>query len=175
VNYSPEWQTDIRQGELYLLERAPLLFDLVRHLKQDGKPVKPHFFGAITLVQIPSSLTEEETLSHLSNFIGGQIETKHLHDIQRRITLIEQYKYFNNIAVENYRTWQVESIPDGVLKLPRHRATEQGIQISGDFNDRFAFQEREIYSTTKNEAAKIIKFGLDAVRKSIEKFTGQLV
>jgi len=49
VDYSPDWQLDVSKGRQYLLERAPVLFDLLSILDN----IKPFFSGLTTKIRLP--------------------------------------------------------------------------------------------------------------------------
>lgn len=144
VNYSPDWQGNINLGRVYLTGRVPLLFDLVGSIKRQGKVIRPHFCGLLTLVRIPSELDDTGILEFLAKYLSVTIKARETHDLQRKITSIRANKYFSNLTIENYRTWQIEDLSAGITKLPRSAAIERGVQISGDFNDRYAYQEKKV-------------------------------
>lgn len=169
VNYSrDEWQTNSDLREPYLLERAGIVFDLVGLIKPGGKTLPPSFCGFTTTIQIPSAANDVETTGLLSSLLGVKDDISVIYDINRRIARVVAKKYFSNITIENYRTWEVTRPAQEIIKLPREKAVERGIRIIGDYNDRYAFQERKTYSTSKSEMFKVIQQGRDAVIQAVK-------
>jgi len=169
VTYSLDWQTSTEQRKEYLAARIPILLDLLGALKTKKKSVKPFYCGFTTLVRIPCLLKDEDTLKHLSKMLGVNMNVKTLFDVQQKTAIIGSDKYFSNVTIENYRTWEIGGIPQAATRLQRRKAKEQGIQIIGDFNDKYAFQERKSYFTNQTEAATIVDLGQKAVQATIEK------
>ncbi len=176
INYSPEWQTNDKLRSEYLIDRATLLFDLVNMIKVKGKPLKPYYCGLTTLVHIPNTRNELDTLKFLSGLFHMSVDISAIHDLQQKITKVSSNKYFSNMNIENYRNWKIEvdKLPTVNIRLSRYTANEQGIQIIGDYNDRFAFQERKTYSTSKSEVFKVIDQGLSVIAQTIEQIKGSL-
>jgi len=57
----------------------------------------------------------------------------------------------------------------GIKPLPQAQAAERGIQITGDFNDRFSFNENADYFSSTDSAKEIIEKGLSEMEKAINK------
>ena|GEM_PF-544602 len=167
VNYSLDWQDNISLGKSYLSERAPSIFELLNTIKHQGKSIRPYYCGLITLARIPSELDDTRLLEFLANYLSADIKSRETQDIQRKITSIVHNKYFSNLTVENYRTWQIDDMPLGMIKLPRADAKERGIQVTGDFNDRYAFQEKRSYHSSLEEGSKITLLGLQQIEETI--------
>lgn len=170
VNYSPDWQVDDDLRKKYLLSRANTVFDLVERIQPKSKPVKPLFCGLVTVARIPFA-EQSNIISYLCQLLKVDNPTN-IHDLNRRVARIEKKKYFNNIVIENYRTWDIVGVPQGPLNLKPKDAKEHGIQISGDYNDRYAYQERSSYFTKKNEMFKVIEQGLEAVTQAVNEVRG---
>ena len=169
VAYSPDWQLEISKGQNYLLEQVPLLFELLDVL--DG--VKPYFCGLNTQVNIPSTAEDETIIRQLSKvFLKDQV-LEAVHDIQLKTTTIVSEQFFNNITLQNYRVWRTNGSQQGVPRFSLRDVLERGVQITGDFNDRYAFNEREGYTSNQEVAAQVIENGLAEVRSVIERLRGK--
>lgn len=163
VSYSPDWQVDIDKGRQYLLERVPKLFDLVAILEDSTV----NFSGLSTKVRLATQQNDQSILSHIAKKILVNQDVSSLHDLQIKQTNVLSDRFFSNIVIGNYRVW---TIPDSVTSVPhlhRNQVVERGIEINGDFNDRFAYNEGRQYQTGSIVAQEIIQQGLDEMHRVI--------
>lgn len=166
--YSPDWQEDISKGNEYLLERVSILFQLLGLLKD----VKPSFCGLTTRVNMPTNAGDEAILHQLSRIFLNPEEVQNYHDLEIKFATIVQDKFFNNMTIQNYRAWTRVGPQEGIPRLAREVADERGIQVIGDFNDRYAFNEIKGYVSSSNVAKEVINYGLIEVRKIVDKIGG---
>jgi len=166
VIYSPDWQSDIRRGQTYLLNRAMVLFDLLDLMDEK----KPFFCGLTTRVQIPSSLPDADVLSYLEEILLSRKTGGNVHDFELKEVAVHEDKYFSNVLIQNYRIWE-DALPK-VMRLSRKNSITRGIQIIGDFNDRYAFNEEENYYSSKDSALAIIEKGITFMIGHIERMKG---
>ena len=164
VVYSPDWQRDPDRGKAYLKERVPILFDLTDILED----TELYFCGLTTEVKIPGPKDGRDILNQLVRYLLKQEELQHAHDVQVKTTMVIEEQFFSNVTIGNYRSWKVPEIPQGVVPLSRHNAAEQGIQITSDFNDRYAFNERRGYSTSLNIGLTVVDRGFAEVHQTIQ-------
>lgn len=168
INYPTNLQPDMEMCKNYLLEKSSLVFDMVNSIKVGGKLLKASYCGFTMTVQIPVINEEINVIGLIAKTLNVKGNYKDIHDMSRRIARIVKDKYFSNIVIENYRTWQFDLPTTGIVKLRNADVKEQGIQIIGDYNDKFAYQERNSYSTTKSEMNKVIEQGLKVIAQTIE-------
>jgi len=162
VTYSPDWQIDISKGRQYLFERVPILFELLDILKGE----KPHFCGLSTRVHLSTKTEDKEIIEHLEKlFLKNSMNS--IYDVQLKITNVLSQRFFSNITVQNYRSWKLEGPRQGVLRFPQNEVSDHGIEISGDFNDRYAFNEKNEYYTSRENAEAIIEGALNEIKKII--------
>ncbi len=169
VTYSLDYQTDILKGKQYLLERVPILFDLLEVLGE----VNPYFCGLISRGRVQSQSSDDT--------IPLKILTKHFltdknvfqpYDIQIKITNVVSEKFFSNITTQNYRSWSLGTHFQGIPHLPSSEALERGIEVVADFNDRYSFNENEEYQSTHEVVKTIITEGLTEVEKIMTQIKG---
>jgi hypothetical protein len=161
VTYSPDWQTDIDKGRGYLKERVSALYVL---LSAFGN-VPVYFAGLTTRAISPVNVSESDLLQTVYRRIAQpRLTSEGIHDINFRMTTIVEDKYFNNISVKNYRTWKLQDGFEGLPRLSRTSADEWGIEIIGDFNDRYSFNELTDYVSSEDVAGAIIDSGLDQIQ-----------
>jgi len=162
ATYSPDWQIDISKGRHYLFERAPILFELLDILKGE----KPYFCGLSTRVHLSTKAEDEEIIRHLEKlFLRNSMNS--IYDFQLKIANVLSQRFFSNITLQNYRSWKLEGPRQSIIRLAENEASDRGIEISGDFNDRYAFNENKDYYTSRENAEAIIEGGLNEIKKMI--------
>jgi hypothetical protein len=164
VTYSPDWQVDVSKGQQYLMERAPVLFALLSILDD----VKPFFSGLTTRVHLPTNADDRAILKHLQSLLSAPAPTAYMHDTVVKVTTVLNDRFYSNMTVQNYRTWKIEKTTSGFQRLSKQRASERGIEITGDFNDRYAFNERADYFSSPNIVNEIIEGGFAEVTRMID-------
>lgn len=172
VTYSPDWQTDISNGKQYLKERVPLLFALYKALGDE--PI--YFSGITTRIRLPvngddSTLYEIFSSKVAEDHLG--IEKEQFHDINFKLTTIIETKYFSNLTVNNYRTWKNVESQQALPRLSRDKASERGLEISGDFNDRYSYNVNEEYFSEASESVFIIDKGFQEIENLLNKIRGE--
>ncbi|MCW5935366.1 MAG: hypothetical protein KIT45_13890 [Fimbriimonadia bacterium] len=168
VSYSSDWQTDIPKIKLYLEERAELLFELIRLLPD----ATPFYCGLHTQARVRSSKEDNEILEYLVRQLSPEVEVSNLYDYQIRLTRVEEGLYFNNLQASNYRQSQAtDTNQSDFIHVPSSAISERGFSVSGDFNDRYQYNEDTNYRTNFETARNIIKQGLETTLT----FTKQLL
>ena len=170
VNYSFDWQSDISQGKEYILNKVSILYELLGILEEDC----PYFSGFNTLVQIPAQEDNETVISHIYNLFSKDANPSDsdIYEFQFKTSKIVEQEFFSNITIQNYRNWNIDIGLEGTPKLYSKDIIESGIQIVADFNDRYAFNEKESYCSIEKQAQKIIDLGLIEVNNAINKIIG---
>lgn len=160
VNYSQDWQTDRERRRTYLQDRTNLIFDALERAGQ----IAPLYTGLSTLVHLPFEIADRELPGLLDTYLTGK-SADGLFDVSYKRVFVIDFMFFHNVVVENYRTWKKQADE-------RYRSADaiaRGISISGDFNDRYAFNEIDGYSTTREMSVRIIDEGLNAIDCVVEK------
>ncbi len=171
VNYSQEWQDDISKGQEYLTERVPILFDLVGKLNAESKI---HYCGIVTRARLISIEDDKKIIDHMSNIFQLRHNGVELHDLEiKRASTIEE-RFFSNTVVKNYRTWRIPE--DSAFHPPRmndNQVIERGIEIIGDFNDRYKYNQDSRFFSDSLVANDIIRRGIDEVKLLITHIGGR--
>ncbi|MGR9107610.1 MAG: hypothetical protein ACU843_11835 [Gammaproteobacteria bacterium] len=168
VVYSPDWQVDISKGRQYLKGRVAILYALFAAMHPEQEAA--YFCGLTTRVRLQSSTNDAATVGTLISRIIKNGDGDTTHDINLRRTFIVADRFFSNLTILNYRLWRTEQDSILIAKLRRDAAIERGIEIVGDFNDRYAFNERDGYVSAADVANEIIDNGLDKIQDAIERF-----
>lgn len=170
VVYSPDWQVDISKGKQYLNERVSILFELLKLLEG----INPYFCGLSTKVQIASSTDDTALLKHVAKLFFKNENIEGTHDLQYKRTSIVSDRFYSNITLSNYRSWKIEPGQQAVLRVSSKEAINRGIEIVGDFNDRYKFNEEKDYKSTADVAQTIIDGGIAEVENVIKMIGGVL-
>ena len=171
VAYSPDWQLDIRKGRDYLHQRVSVLFSLLATLDD----AKPFFSGLTTHARLVAedSLGEQVILRYFAKRYASKAADQDVHDLQIKVTRVHEDQYFDNLTVQNVRVWKIDSQPSDVMRLPAASVIEHGLDIVGDYNDRYAFNENLGYFSSAVAASEIIDRGIDAVSEQIGELRGE--
>ena len=164
ASYSPDWQIDISKGRKYLLDRIPMTFKLLTLLGG----IKSYFCGLTTRVKLASAQGDEKILDRLAETFFKERQ-REINEVQIKTTQVVENRFYSNITIQNYRLWKYEEPLQGIKPLPQAQAAERGIQITGDFNDRFSFNENADYFSSTDSAKEIIEKGLSEMEKAINK------
>lgn len=169
VTYSPDWQTDISKGKEYLNERIAILFSLLDLLDE----AKPFFCGLSTKIHLASTEDDKAILTQIAKTFFKNKDVKNISEIQFKRTEVVSDRFFSNITINNYRTWKIDGGQQGILSLSSKEASERGIEIVGDFNDRYNFNEDKKYRSEMDVAKKVIDGGLREVKKVADMLGGE--
>lgn len=165
VTYSPDWQDDINKGKEYLNRRVPILFDLIDILKITEVI---SFCGLVTQVRLSTPGDNDSALSHVTRIFLQEHIGIDLYDIELKMTTTQADKYFSNLTLRNYRIWE---IPDDEFitrpPLRDNRVVGRGVEVIGDYNDRYAYNQKPDYHSGRNSAEKIIEGGIEEVGRLI--------
>lgn len=168
VTYSPDWQTDISKGRQYLLERTSVLYDLLEVLGE----VRPLFCGLTTRARLRTSQREAAVLKALADLFMKSLPKPRPFDIEVKTVTAHSGRFFSNMMVRNYCKWNMDARQIAVPRFPRGQCSERGIEVIGDFNDRYAYNEHTDYHSSREVAPKVIEGGLREMKTMIEKIRG---
>ena len=164
VTFSQDWQNDIMKGRNHLQKHMPFVFKLLNTIQG----VEPYFCGFTTVVHMRSDMDDDSILRYISEKLLKKMPIDKLHDVEIKNTKIISDHFFSNITIGNYRLLQLDA--ENVTPIPDRNAIDRGVQILGDFNDRYAFNEAENYHSSKEVAVDIINNGVSALEHEIEEF-----
>ncbi len=168
VSYSPDYQGDSHKGKNYLAERIAILFDLITLLGEKS----PYFCGLSTKVQLPCTGGDEEVLAHLAKLLLKNESTTGVHDLNVKTTNVVDNRFFSNVSVANYRTWNIASDVQGVMSLSDKDAIAHGIEITADFNDRYSYNQDKSYRSSLDQAKIVMEYGFAQVERTVETIGG---
>lgn len=166
VQYSYEYQIDILKGKKYVLERVPVLFRLVGNLG-----VRVNFCGFTTLVSLQSKYSDRELVEHLSKTLITEMRDD-LFDMELKTTSLDDERFYSNITTSNYRIWEMSAVPQVDTRVHSDEASERGVQIIGDYNDRYAYNHKRDYWSSEDIAGLLIDNGIERINQAIAKVEG---
>ena len=169
VSYSPDWQRDWAKPRPYIEERIPLLFEAAQPLSPEG----PLFCGLVNRAQLLMGPSGEESLGVLNRTLLGREPETELFDVELREVTVKDDKFFRNISRQTFRGWRLDAPAEPPVSLARAAAVQRGIQLLVDFNDRFAFNERPGYRSSRAAAAEILTGGFFEVGNQIRRLGGE--
>ncbi len=166
--FSDESPTDIDTVAAYVNEHHREIFTAFASVKG----VAPAFFGVTTTVQIPTRLSSDAELLTLytRSILKSPEIPRGYYDLNVKRTTITNKTFHNNITLANYRSYTIDapSNPvDVVLRIPARSVTARGIEVTGDFNDRYAYNERKQYRTSAAVAQEIVRHAMNEVREAV--------
>ena len=163
-------QEDFNKGTAYLEERAPILFDIAS-ISEVSQTI--HYCGYTTTVRLISQENDHTIISRISDAFQLKPDKDKLQDLEIKKSRVFEQKYFSNITVRNYRTWQFPLDLD-IHELRAHPnfVVERGLEILGDFNDRFRYNQDESYYSSRDEVKLLLNQGASEIRKVIDLIVG---
>ena len=168
IFYSEEWQSDIANGKKYLDERVAVIFSLLDLL--DG--TLSYFCGLSSKVQVASDMGDSDIIKHLAQAFLKNEDITDVYDLQIKRAKVDSCQFFSNITLCNYRTWKIGDGQQDILRLPNGQAFEKGIEIAGDYNDRYIFNENSEYRSNMEVAHTIIEKGLNELNGTVSLIGG---
>jgi hypothetical protein len=162
VTYSPEWQKEISKGRVYVMERAKALYELLRALGDSDV----FFSGITTKAHLPFAGDDQALLALLRRSVEDYPVADSLYDWQLKVTTVREERFFINMTTQNYREWETMEAEGGLPRLPRGKIKRSGLEILGDFNDRYAFHENPSYFSSSELVDVLVEKGLFEVEET---------
>jgi hypothetical protein len=164
--YSPDWQTDVPRIKAYLMDRIPVLYSLLAEVEG-----KPYYSGLDITVQLATEAEQGDVALRMAERMFRQAVDQGIYDFAAKVSSVVADQFFSNVTWQNYRKWPItesSSIMGGLpVRFPRSLVVERGVEIQCDFNDRYAFNEREAYHTSLDIAEDLINRGFDAIADAV--------
>lgn len=107
---------------------------------------------------------------------GSKLAEKFMHvntsmdilDVNSRITLECNEKYYVNVSIENTRTYLGDKKDN--LSIAGLAQIGEGVQVTLDINDRLAFNKDELYRTSESDIRFISDFSKTVINEKLENF-----
>jgi hypothetical protein len=139
----------------------------------DGLALQTNFCGINTTVRLnlsdaTESGRETDLVNALARTFADGLPSDHPFELTIKIANVVDEMYFSNLTISNYRTWQVGRAPVGALRYRQRDAVDRGIEIVGDFNDRYAFNENVEYRSDRDTAKHVVERGIEETRRAVD-------
>lgn len=170
VIFSDEFPSDLATVATYIVQHYGEIFTALVAIKDVSlKVVNPLFFGVTTQIHIPTRLPDQEIVRRLArHLLKSPEETRGGYfDVQVKQTKIIDKKLFRNVTLANYRTYRFDGPPEGVPRFPMDKVVEYGIEITGDVNDRYAYNRLQAYRTSIEVAGNVVEHTMRSLEEAI--------
>ncbi len=166
VMYDEQMMHDRTKIADYLKGKVPTVFRIISEVLPPK--AQPIFAGLATKTLVTAQdTTSEGIVTHLRNRLGGFDYIDNIFDLQRKVTTVVDEKYFSNITIANYRLWGMDE-PSTTPALSDENLLEMGIDIEGDFNDRYSYNRDSGYRTNPTVANTLIDRGLGVIQDQLD-------
>ena len=170
ISWPKDAQEDFIKGTAYLEERSPILFDLAGISEVDQTI---HYCGHTTTVRLISHESDHTIISRIFDAFQLKRDEGELQDIAIKKSWVYEQKYFSNITVRNFRTWQFpEDFEIHEFRAHPNYVVEKGLEILGDFNDRYKYNQDANYYSSRDEVKILLDQGASEIRKIIDHIMG---
>lgn len=170
VVYGDNFHTNKQARDEYLTERIPQLYTLLSEIN-----AKPYYAGFVSEVVVPSDEPDEAILRRLSSLFVEDIHVNELYDIEFKLSTVIEKKYFSNVTTGNYRLWAGDGEGNAarVTRLPAGAASQRGLRIVLDINDRYAFNEDKAYRSSREVYRRLLEYSEAEITSAIARVSGK--
>jgi hypothetical protein len=156
VQYSVKWRSDPSLGKAYVLERLPLLFDLI-----SAYPSRTVIYAGCTVeAQISTDLPDQDILDAIREEFGGAYGAD-LSDLTIRTSTIVDNMHYRNLSVRNFRQFEAGPQTPPQIRLKNADAAMRGVEVLVDYNSRHGYNEGHTVSVTTDTVAHLIEAGFE--------------
>lgn len=167
VKYSADWGENIEKGHFYLQERIAILIPIITTIFESHSL----FQGLTTNIFLGTAHSESEIFQFLSDKLLKNCKGKDLQEISLKISERVDEKYFSNITYQYIRFWNQGQ--NGIISpLSKDSPVLKGIQIIGDYNDRYSYNECQNYTSPPDIWKVLIADGIRKVFAEIDRLIG---
>lgn len=174
--HQPDRQEDPLAVEKSLLSEIPGLFNLLEAVGSET----PTYCGLTTHVRLRAEERRGDPQGKDDRIVGRYLaerflkepHTADLYELTIRFSETVEERFFSNTTYEVYRSWDASQLDEARPRLSGRKAAMHGMLITGDFNDRYAFNENEEYTSDQETAEEIVHRGMVAVACAIAEIRG---
>lgn len=156
VQYSVKWRNEPSLGKAYVLERVPLLFDLI----SDYPPRTLIYFGCILDAQITTDRPDADILRAIQDQFGGSYGDN-LSDLAIRTSTIADGTHYRNLTIRSFRQFEAGPQTPPQIRLKNADAAMRGVEILVDYNSRHGYNEGQTVSVTTDTVTHLIEAGFE--------------
>ena len=155
-NYSQDWN----KCRDYIKERLYKIYDVLNTF------FKRNLYCGLTVNLIKNLSDKDNAMDILLNNFTKFSSNKEIYDIDSKYTFVKNENYYVNIRVYNQRLSTNNVLP-GTLK---ENEKKNNIGILLDINDKYGFNYKPNYISSKEQVDNIIKIADDIIFNKLENF-----
>ena len=167
VTYSPDWAVDHNKCLAYLQSKIGLLFAIAQAgWKQSPKP---SFTGVTTVFRVGAE-NQRAAIAMAAPFFAKSRElTESANELSARWSISVGDQFFSNLAMQTFVVIDESrmSLWNGLPRMRRDDLAACGVEISSDYNDRLAFNERDEYVSSAEILNNMLVAGYNAAREAV--------
>lgn len=168
VQFSPDWQIEHPKSFEYVTERISLVERMLALLPE----AKPRFSGIILMLNMPSLAGENEITGHLHRSLRLPASQAGAYELEVKTVRVVDDRFFQTTVVRNYRAFQQTTDDGSIPRMSASKASERGVQIAIDFNDRHSYNERNGYVSSEADRREMISKAMLALTTACQELRG---
>lgn len=160
ANYSPDWAADYPKCLEYLLSKIEMLFKIAQ---AGWEGAQPRFSGVVTTFQIRTESASEAIRVIAPSFTESERLLKEAGEASYRWSLAVDEQHYNNISVSTLMRLRgvLQGTVDSIPRFNEKTVEGYGVEISGDFNDRLAYNLQDSYESSEDTARHLATTGFN--------------
>lgn len=141
ANFDKKYQNNFDLCKEYIQQRAEKVLTLL-----DAAEVRRvHYLGMSTIIQFKQDNDDNDIINHVMNTLNHSVtHTSPIMDVNNRFTFVVQGEYFVNIAIGNYRNYNLGSNSNetpATISLAEAEILDKGVFVHLDLNNRYRFNQ----------------------------------
>lgn len=167
VTYSDDWAQDHDRCLRYLLSKVDLLFAIARAGWKHFPG--PSFSGVTTVFRVPADSQKSAVAMAAPFFANSEALVASANELSFRRSLTADNQFFDNLAIQTFVGVDESRLVtfNGIPKMCSDVLEACGVEISSDYNDRYAFNERDEYVSSAETLSKMLGAGFASALKAV--------
>ncbi|WP_349984442.1 hypothetical protein ABRP17_016675 [Stenotrophomonas sp. WHRI 8082] len=167
VTYSDDWAADHEKCLNYLASKVRLLFDIAR---AGWKSFPGPSFTGVTTVFRAGADSQKAAVAMAAQFFANREELiASANELSCRRSLSVGDHFFNNLALQTFAGFDQSLLValNGIPKMRSDSLTACGVEVSCDYNDRLAFNERDDYVSSESTLSGMLAAGFQSALEAV--------
>lgn len=142
VGFDGDYESDYGLCEKYVRERIDMIIKFFKDPEVNKEKI--YYTGLSTQIKFEFEKTEKVIEYMKRNFDLKKYENASIYDYSQKVSIVESEKYFQNIAIGNYRDYQQVTVnPESpsITSFVGSEVVSSGLLITLDVNDRYHYNE----------------------------------
>lgn len=161
TNYDEAYESDWSECLSYLRDRTNKVYATLENYIDHG-----YLFSGLTTEIIFNNESQGDPIELIKDKFLKLQSNLSPHDIEHKITFVIEERYYVNITFKNLRIYQGMTIPtSGIQKQQK----DHHLLCILDVNDRYGFNYKENYTSSKKETEAIFEITESILRDKLKK------